>query len=208
MTTMKNLMFTLLAAASLTVACGKKESGTDQTGTDSATMPVETTPQTAARQDSTAASTDEGAKAQTGFSTDGIITAYLKLQEALAKDDAKAAAHAGKALQGEFGKVDTNAIPKDKQADYADIAADAKENAEHISQNGSDIAHQREHLAVLSQDMNDLIARFGTDRKLYLDHCPMYNDGKGATWISATREIRNPYYGAAMLSCGALKKEL
>jgi hypothetical protein len=56
--------------------------------------------------------------------------------------------------------------------------------------------------------MDDLIALFGTDRKLYLDHCPMYNDGKGATWISATREIRNPYYGAAMLSCGALKKEL
>ena len=47
---------------------------------------------------------------------------------------------------------------------------------------------------------------FGSKQKLYQDFCPMANDGKGAIWISEVKEIKNPYYGAEMLSCGSLKK--
>jgi hypothetical protein len=49
---------------------------------------------------------------------------------------------------------------------------------------------------------------FGTKQKLYQDYCPMYNDGKGAIWISETKEIKNPFYGSQMLTCGSLKKTL
>ena len=48
---------------------------------------------------------------------------------------------------------------------------------------------------------------FGTTQKLYQDHCPMYNDGKGAVWISEAKAIKNPYYGGKMLTCGSVKKE-
>jgi Cu(I)/Ag(I) efflux system membrane fusion protein len=30
----------------------------------------------------------------------------------------------------------------------------------------------------------------------------------GAYWISDSKEIRNPYFGDAMLTCGEVKKEL
>jgi hypothetical protein len=30
----------------------------------------------------------------------------------------------------------------------------------------------------------------------------MYNDGKGANWLSKESAIKNPYYGSQMLSCG------
>lgn len=39
---------------------------------------------------------------------------------------------------------------------------------------------------------------------LYLQHCPMANNAKGASWLSAEQEIRNPYFGAAMLRCGEI----
>jgi hypothetical protein len=39
--------------------------------------------------------------------------------------------------------------------EYIDIADDAKEHAEHIADNSGKIAHQREHFALLSRDMND-----------------------------------------------------
>ncbi|KKM63345.1 hypothetical protein LCGC14_1512330, partial [marine sediment metagenome] len=87
-----------------------------------------------------------------------------------------------------------------------DIIEDAKEHAEHISE--SPIGHQREHFDVLSKDMIDLIAITGTEEKLYQDFCPMYNDNKGAQWLSATKEIKNPYYGAKMMSCGSVQKEI
>jgi hypothetical protein len=30
----------------------------------------------------------------------------------------------------------------------------------------------------------------------------MYNNGKGANWLSKEILIKNPYYGSQMLSCG------
>jgi hypothetical protein len=30
----------------------------------------------------------------------------------------------------------------------------------------------------------------------------MYNDGKGANWLSKESTIKNPYYGSQMLTCG------
>ena len=59
---------------------------------------------------------------------------------------------------------------------------------------------------MLSNSINDLIITFGSKQKLYQDFCPMANDCKGAIWISEVKEIKNPYYGAEMLSCGSLKK--
>lgn len=88
--------------------------------------------------------------------------------------------------------------------EYVDIADDAKEHAEHIGGNSGKLEHQREHFAMLSKDINDLIKTFGTTQKLYQDHCPMYDEGKSGYWISENKEIRNLYYGAQMLTCGSV----
>lgn len=147
--------------------------------------------------------------AQAAFSIKKIVNEYLKLKNALTKDDANGAANAGKALYATFNNANSNTIIEAKlKAEYIDIADDAKEHAEHIGDNGGNIAHQREHFAMLSKDINDLIKTFGTEQKLYQDHCPMYDDGKGAIWISESKDIKNPYYGKKMLSCGSMKKKL
>ena len=145
---------------------------------------------------------------QTTFSTNEIISDYLKLKNALTKDDTKGAANAGKAIYATFNKVNTSAIDPKLKTEYIDIADDAKEHAEHIGDNGGKIDHQREHFAMLSKDVNDLIKIFGAKQKLYQDFCPMYNEGKGAIWISESKEIKNPYYGSKMLTCGSMKKQL
>ena len=46
------------------------------------------------------------------------------------------------------------------------------------------------------------------DGETYLDHCPMANDGKGANWLSREKNIKNPYYGKAMLTCGKVTETL
>ena len=142
----------------------------------------------------------------TTFSVDEIVTNYLKIKNALTKDDAKGAANAGKSLFKVFAATNTNSLTSSQKKEYLDIADDAKEHAEHIGDNAGKIDHQREHFATLSKDINDLIKMFGTKQKLYQDYCPMYNDGKGAIWISETKEIKNPFYGSQMLTCGSLKK--
>ena len=129
------------------------------------------------------------------------------MKNGLVADNDKATAEAGKKLLANFKAVDMKTIPKTKHKEYMDIADDAKENAEHIGDNAGKIDHQREHLASLSKDVSDLITLFDTNQKLYQDYCPMFDDGKGAIWISEAKAIKNPYYGSKMLTCGSVKKE-
>nr|WP_228466020.1 DUF3347 domain-containing protein [Chryseobacterium balustinum] len=141
------------------------------------------------------------------FSIEPIVKDYLALKNALVADNDKAAANAGKQLFATLSKVDMKNVPAKKHKEFMDIFENAKENAEHIGDNAGKIDHQREHLASLSKDVSDLITLFGTTQKLYQDYCPMYNDSKGAVWISEAKAIKNPYYGSKMLSCGSVKKE-
>lgn len=148
------------------------------------------------------------AVAQTPFSINEIISNYLTLKNALTKNDAKGAGVAGKTLYATFNAVNVNSIDAKLKKEYVDIADDAKEHAEHIGVNADKLEHQREHFVMLSKDINDLIKTFGSKQKLYQDFCPMANDGKGAIWISEVKDIKNPYQGSKMLTCGSMKKAL
>lgn len=143
--------------------------------------------------------------AATSFTINEIVSGYLKLKNALVKDDSKGAANAGKALYSTFDKVNPNTISNVKLKNkYNDIAKNAREHVKHIGDNAGKINHQREYFALLSKDVHDLIKTFGTDQKLYQDYCPMYNEGKDGYWISETKDVKNPYYGSEMLTCGRM----
>jgi len=137
-----------------------------------------------------------------------IINGYLQLKNALANDNGNDAAAAGNTMVTAFGELNKSALPADKKKTYEDIESDAKEHAEHIGKNGSNIKHQREHFDMLSKDIYELVKSFGAGQQLYYDHCPMYNNSKGADWISEKKEISNPYLGKEMPGCGTVKEEL
>lgn len=139
------------------------------------------------------------------FSTSDIISDYLKLKNALTEDNAKNASTSAKLLLKTLNTTDISSVDIKLRKDLQDIIQDAKEHTKHIGDNSNKIDYQREHLVSLSKDINDLVKQFGSKQKLYQDFCPMANQGKGAVWISETKEIRNPYYGSEMLSCGSIK---
>ena len=45
-------------------------------------------------------------------------------------------------------------------------------------------------------------------RPLQVIHCPMAFDDTGASWLQAPGDIANPYFGASMLRCGAVTREV
>lgn len=137
-----------------------------------------------------------------------ILSGYLALNNALSSDDSKGAAEAGENILSGLENVDASTIAADKMDQYMELASDVKENAEHIRDNAGKIDHQREHLEFLSKDILDLIALLGAPQKLYQIHCPMASNEKGADWISDSKEVRNPYFGKEMLTCGEVIKEL
>lgn len=137
-----------------------------------------------------------------------IIDAYLELKNDLAADNSIDAAKSGSKLLSSIKGFDDNSIKESQLSEYLEIEESVIENAEHIINNANEIDHQREHLVSLSEDISDLIDMLGTDRKLYLDYCPMANNNMGAIWISELKEISNPYMGSKMLTCGKIQKEI
>jgi hypothetical protein len=138
-----------------------------------------------------------------------IVDNYLQLKNTLAEDNSIAAAAAGKALAASFRNFNKAGLSETQQKTFTEIAESALEDAEHIGKNGGNIAHQREHFEMLSQDIYDLVKAFGNGQVVLYDFfCPMYNNGKGASWLSETKDIKNPYMGKAMATCGTLKEEL
>ncbi len=135
---------------------------------------------------------------------EAILTDYFKLKDALVADDNAKAKELGASLATTLGKLDISEYTDTQQSDLKDIVEDAVEHAEHISE--SDIAHQREHFKVLSKDVTDMVAITGTENTLYQQFCPMY-DG-GSAWLSTSKDVKNPYYGSKMLTCGKVQKEI
>lgn len=138
--------------------------------------------------------------------TERIVNDYMELKDALVDDNSEGAAQAGKNLVAAFENFDMSGYEAGDQQELTEIIEDAKEHAEHITM--SDMAHQREHFDILSVDLVDLLEITGSPGTLYQQFCPMYNDNKGAIWLSTSEEIRNPYFGQSMLTCGKVQKEI
>ena len=133
-----------------------------------------------------------------------LLADYMAIKDALVADDSKAAATAAKQLESSLAKFNVGDFKGEQQAELKKIIADAKEHAEHISK--SEISHQREHFKSLSIAIMDMVTVTGTEMTLYQQFCPMYD--RGSAWLSMSKDIKNPYYGSKMLTCGTVKKEI
>ena len=133
-----------------------------------------------------------------------VLNDYFNLKDALVADDNAKAKNLGAVLATSLGSLDISKYSEEEKSELKEIVEDAVEHAEHISE--SEMDHQREHFKTLSKDITDMVAITGTKATLYEQFCPMY-DG-GSTWLSMSKDIKNPYYGGKMLTCGKVQKEI
>lgn len=140
--------------------------------------------------------------------SNAIVVSYLQLKNALVEDNSKEAGIAAEATLKAFKEFDASGFSTDEQKEITEIIENGQEQVEHIAENADKIDHQREHFEVLSNDVADLLAITGSSTTLYQTRCPMYNKGKGGIWLSETKEIKNPFYGSKMLTCGSVLKEI
>ena len=120
-----------------------------------------------------------------------LLSQYYNIKDALVAGNGNEAS----AKAGEFIKT-ANSIDY-KLISEGNINALLKD-ATSISET-KDIKKQREHFANLSNNMATLAksVKLAT-QPIYQAYCPM----KKANWLSSDKEIKNPYYGSAMLTCG------
>lgn len=133
---------------------------------------------------------------------------YFKLKTALSDDDFNRAKAAGKAMNASLAKVDMNLFKGDAHDTWMKQSASLKESLQH-TEHLKDIAAIRDNFMAISNSMIGIVESFDPiTSTVYIQHCPMANSNKGADWLSEVKEIRNPYFGESMLTCGETTKTI
>ena len=117
---------------------------------------------------------------------DALAAPYLHIQVALANDSTDGVAEAARAIAAE-------AAAMGEQAEAIGAAAEALAEA-------TDLWSARDAFGPLS----DALIAYGREigfGELRLAYCPMVDK----EWLQATAELRNPFYGSMMLTCGEFR---
>ncbi len=68
------------------------------------------------------------------------------------------------------------------------------------------IEEKRKSFQMISDNIYDLVRSVRYDQQIvYHQYCPMAFNDAGAYWLSNTSDIKNPYFGKKMLTCGETK---
>jgi copper chaperone CopZ len=136
-----------------------------------------------------------------------IYSAYFLIKDALVKDNGTLASAKAKELLTAISYVKMEKLSNDEHVVWMKVMDKLKFDAEHINETKTP-SHQRDHFTTLSKYIYQLIKVSKFDTTVYYQHCPMYDNGKGANWLSTDKAIKNPYYGAQMLSCGSVQETI
>ncbi|ARS34529.1 DUF3347 domain-containing protein [Pontibacter actiniarum] len=135
-----------------------------------------------------------------------LVSEYLDLKEALVASDAEAAKAAASEVLRVAKAMPIANLTTDEKAYAEEKTAEVVSSAQKIA-SASDVAAQRENLELLSEAVFSMAKAYGAaDGTLYYQHCPMALDGEGGYWLSSNEEIRNPYFGEGMMTCGSTEE--
>jgi Cu(I)/Ag(I) efflux system membrane fusion protein len=141
-----------------------------------------------------------------------LLNAYNNLKNALVASDTGKASAAALALRtaadslkvNEIKGDTTGAIKETAQALASTITGSAQALAAE-----KELKNKRREFEMIAETIWNLTRTVQySGQKLYWQHCPMAFDNKGANWVSFEREIKNPYFGSEMLTCGSTQDSL
>ncbi len=134
-----------------------------------------------------------------------LFEAYFQLKDALVASDAAKAKAAAQRLDAAVRAVDMGTLAADVHAVWMQVMEPLANTATAIGA-AKDLEAQRKAFAELTDPMIALVRTRPGSVPIYLDHCPMYEGG--SDWLSRDKAIRNPFYGAQMMTCGSVKETI
>ncbi len=139
---------------------------------------------------------------------DLLVRDYLQLKDALVEGQAEESLKFTKQFAQTLQQIKATGMAGEAESFWQEKKKFLLQHSEE-GLNTTDLKKQRENFVYLSEALIKTVAAFGTgDKTIYVDYCPMANSDKGAYWLSDVAEIRNPYYGDAMLTCGEIVEQI
>ena len=137
-----------------------------------------------------------------------VYNAYLKMNDAFVESNAKSVANEAKKVIKAIESVDMALLEHDPHMKWMDQLEILNRTINSISKL-NDIEKQRNEYIQFNLAFYESVKMFGLENTItYFQYCPMANNDKGAYWLSSKKDILNPYFGDAMLSCGETKETI
>ncbi len=138
----------------------------------------------------------------------GFLADYFSLNQALIEDNQDGAKAAAKKLSETVNKFDMSKLVGEQMDFYHAQQTKLNQGLKGIS-TSTDIEETRMELSTISESIYAMVKAYHPNESaLYYQFCPMAKNGDGATWVSNTNEIINPYMGQRMLKCGRTQETL
>jgi Cu(I)/Ag(I) efflux system membrane fusion protein len=132
----------------------------------------------------------------------------LVLTEAFVSSDPALAKAKASEVKKAMAKVDMKLLKGQAHMDWMKYSKQINGSIA-VFEKAASIAEQREAYAAFSANLYKSVKAFGINGKeVYYQHCPMALNNTGAYWLSDKAEIRNPYFGDAMMKCGSTKEKI
>jgi hypothetical protein len=141
-----------------------------------------------------------------------LINAYIDLKDALVASDAAKATAAAQTLRTAADSLKVNEIKGDSTGVIKETALTYTSTITGSAQAlvaEKDIEGKRKEFGNIADAMWTLTrtVRY-SGKKLYWEYCPMAFNNQGAYWISYERDIKNPYFGSKMMTCGSVEDSI
>lgn len=138
----------------------------------------------------------------------GVFTSYVSLKDAFVATDAAKVKEAAAKTQESLSKVDMMLLTGVAHNDWMTFEGGLKAALKEM-QASADIEAQRASFSKLSENMYKSIKAYGLGgATAFYEFCPMAFNNEGGYWLSDVAEIRNPYFGDKMLTCGSVQEKL
>ncbi len=134
---------------------------------------------------------------------------YYDLKNTFIKEQIPAIDAAADSLSNSIKAIPIKELKADSVQKAAQILIESIQ-AELIGLKGeSDIEEKRKAFQMLGEQLLVLIQKVQYDKEIiYNQYCPMAMDNNGASWLSNSADIQNPYLPKTMLECGEVKDTL
>lgn len=192
----------MLACFTLLAACSKPSR---ETTTDTDTVTVAEAPK-----DSVATGAEPQFAVDAAFQQQlaAVFNAYLRVKDAFVASNASTVKKETTGLHEALSHTDMKLLNGAAHHDWMSYQSSLESSIRQI-EGTSDLETQRKAFQGLSENLYKSIKAYGlTGDTVYYAYCPMAFNNAGASWLSNAKQIRNPYFGDAMLTCGSVKEVL
>lgn len=137
-----------------------------------------------------------------------VLSNYLKFKDALVEDDFSSAKKLNSKMNDQIKGINKSQYNSEVGKIWESFQKELLKSTNTMA-SAKDIQEMRNNFDELSETMIGMVKSFQlTNKELYVLHCPMANNNKGADWLSVSSQVKNPFYGSAMLTCGELKETI